>query len=176
MGIMRKMTSISTGGVVNYRNKDERANKYQKQTRNAARAQVAQNAAQLEMQRQQLAALDHGNVREEVRDMRAVKPIAPITPAQPVPVRQGPPPGWYPDQHDASMMRWFDGSEWTAFTQPRHKETGQEKLARVKAEQAAVNETRREKRTKEEDNLARIRAELAEEKARRKAERGRKTD
>ncbi|MGQ4617014.1 DUF2510 domain-containing protein [Nocardia sp. R7R-8] len=27
-----------------------------------------------------------------------------------------PPAGWYPDS--AGMMRWFDGSRWTEFTQP----------------------------------------------------------
>ena len=120
MGILRKMTSISTAGVVSYRNKDERAVKYQKQTRNAARAQVAQNAAQLEMQRQQLAAMDHGNVREEVRDMRAMQPMAPIMPPQPMP--QGPPPGWYPDQANQALVRWYDGVRWTEFTQHRQQQ------------------------------------------------------
>ncbi|UZJ26270.1 DUF2510 domain-containing protein [Rhodococcus antarcticus] len=118
MGIIRKTTSLGTLGLVNFRGKDERANNYAKQTRNAARAQVAQNAMQLELQRQQLAALDHGNVREEVRDMRQeFPPIAPIMPPQPIPV--GPPPGWYPDQHDQQLVRWFDGTQWTEFTQRR---------------------------------------------------------
>lgn len=117
MGIIRKATSLSTLGLVSYRGKAERANDYQKETRNAARAQVAQNAMQLEIQRQQLAALDHGNVREEVRDLQQFQPIAPIMPPQPVPV--GPPPGWYPDQQDQALVRWYDGTAWTGFTQPR---------------------------------------------------------
>jgi hypothetical protein len=29
------------------------------------------------------------------------------------------PRGWYPDQFDPSRVRWFDGVEWTQFTQPR---------------------------------------------------------
>lgn len=120
MGIMRKITSISTVGLVSYRGKAERAGRYSKQTRNAARAQVAQNAAQLEMQRQQLTAMDHGNVREEVRDTRAFAPVAPIMPPQPVPVVQGgPPPGWYPDVADAELVRWYDGVQWTDFTRSR---------------------------------------------------------
>ncbi len=28
-------------------------------------------------------------------------------------------PGWYPDQQDMNMMRYFDGRVWTAKTQPR---------------------------------------------------------
>jgi hypothetical protein len=42
---------------------------------------------------------------------------------QPV-ARQAPPassglsPGWYPDQQDPSLMRYYDGRVWTAQTQP----------------------------------------------------------
>ena len=107
MGFIRKVASVSTVGMINFRGKNERANKYAKQTRNAARVQVGQNAAQLELQRQQLAALDHGNVREEVRDIRY--------PQQP----QLPPAGWYPNPEDPAVVRWFDGTRWTDFTQPR---------------------------------------------------------
>ena len=106
MGLIRKSMSLSTLGMVNYRSKDERATRYAKQTRNAARAQVAQTAMMIENQRQQLAAADHANVREEVRDMRAVAPAAP-------------PAGFYSDPTDQSLLRWFDGAQWTAMTRPR---------------------------------------------------------
>ena len=43
MGLLRKTMSFSTAGLVPYRNKEERATKYAKQTRNAARALVAQH-------------------------------------------------------------------------------------------------------------------------------------
>ena len=99
MGIIRKATSLSTLGVVNYRNSKERTAKYTRQTRNAARAQVAQQAMALELQRQQLAALDHANVRE------ATKPST--TPA-----------GWYPDPGSPGYIRWFDGAQWTHHVQP----------------------------------------------------------
>ncbi|MBJ7451428.1 MAG: DUF2510 domain-containing protein [Blastococcus sp.] len=110
MGIIRKTMSFGTVGVVSYRSKSERAAKYAKQTRNAARAQVVQNGLMLETQRQMVNGIDHANVREEVRDMRA--PVAP-TPA-------APPAGFYSDpQGDASLLRWFDGSQWTDMTKPR---------------------------------------------------------
>ena len=47
----------------------------------------------------------------------------PVVEQQPV-MRQTPPatsgltPGWYPDQNDPSLMRYYDGRVWTAQTQP----------------------------------------------------------
>ena len=30
----------------------------------------------------------------------------------------GPAPGWYPDQNDPSLLRYFDGRIWTSATRP----------------------------------------------------------
>lgn len=55
---------------------------------------------------------------------RAQGPIERPVVEQPV-VRQQPiatsrlAPGWYPDQQDMNMMRYFDGRVWTAQTEPR---------------------------------------------------------
>ncbi|OMQ16787.1 hypothetical protein A7K94_0200210 [Modestobacter sp. VKM Ac-2676] len=108
MGLIRKSMSLTTGGIISYRNKDERVAKYTKQTRNAARAQVAQNAMVLENQRKQIDAADHSNVREEIRDMRATAP-APAA---------APPAGFYNDPEDPLVLRWFDGTQWTSMTKP----------------------------------------------------------
>jgi hypothetical protein len=29
-------------------------------------------------------------------------------------------PGWYPDQNDSNLMRYYDGRVWTSQTQPRN--------------------------------------------------------
>lgn len=92
MGLIRKMASVSTLGAVDFRSDRERTARYTKQTRNAVRAQTAQQAA-LEQQRRQAA-------------------------AQP-PHQAPPPPGWYQDPRDPSMMRWWDGATWTDAAQPR---------------------------------------------------------
>ncbi|WP_156689378.1 DUF2510 domain-containing protein [Mycobacterium sp. Marseille-P9652] len=54
----------------------------------------------------------------------AARPRESTVVEQPV-VRQAPPvatsglaPGWYPDQQDPSLMRYYDGRVWTAQTQP----------------------------------------------------------
>lgn len=38
---------------------------------------------------------------------------------EPVQVVQSNGAGWYPDQVDPSLMRWWDGSQWTSATLPR---------------------------------------------------------
>jgi hypothetical protein len=35
------------------------------------------------------------------------------------PTQVGPPPGWYQDQEDATMLRWWDGSTWSEVTQSK---------------------------------------------------------
>ena len=42
----------------------------------------------------------------------------PVVHQQPV-ATTGLAPGWYPDQQDMNMMRYFDGRVWTAQTEPR---------------------------------------------------------
>lgn len=56
---------------------------------------------------------------------RSAGPRSTTVVEQPQPVvRQAPPassglaPGWYPDQNDPSLMRYYDGRVWTAQTQP----------------------------------------------------------
>jgi Protein of unknown function (DUF2510) len=50
------------------------------------------------------------------REPRAY-PGPPVVP--PPPSSSGLAPGWYPDQHDRNLMRYFDGRAWTAQTEPR---------------------------------------------------------
>lgn len=33
------------------------------------------------------------------------------------------PQGWYPDQQNPKMARWFDGQQWTEHLQPRQEST-----------------------------------------------------
>jgi hypothetical protein len=39
---------------------------------------------------------------------------------QPIPVEEQPEiaPGWYTDNADATILRWWDGTQWTAHTTP----------------------------------------------------------
>lgn len=55
---------------------------------------------------------------------RAERPVErpiveqPVVQQQPV-ANSGLAPGWYPDQQDPSLTRYYDGRVWTAQTEPR---------------------------------------------------------
>ena len=111
MGIFRKMTSVGTMGIVSYRSNSERTAragkqtaKYSKQARNAARVQVAQNQALIELQRQQVAAAEYGNGVNQAILEQSMMP-ARVPPPQL-------PPGWYADPSDARALCWWDGVAW----------------------------------------------------------------
>jgi hypothetical protein len=46
-------------------------------------------------------------------------PIVQQPVVQQAPATSGLEPGWYPDQNDSNLTRYFDGREWTSKTQPR---------------------------------------------------------
>lgn len=104
MGLIRKATSISTLGLVKYRSDAEQSNRIAKQTRNAARAQVAQNQIMIANQRDQLEAQIQGNGYQIARDVAPVQPAAVPPPALPA--------GWYADPTDNRARCWWDGQQW----------------------------------------------------------------
>lgn len=48
------------------------------------------------------------------------QPVARQPVAQQPVATSGLAPGWYPDQNDQTLMRYFDGQVWTSRTQPRN--------------------------------------------------------
>lgn len=102
MGLFRKMTSLSTLGAVDFKSDKERTASYTK-----ASAKQAKEQTRL--------------MREQAEAARAAaRSVTPAPAAStPAPAPQLPPAGWYADQQDPSMDRWFDGTQWTDFTQRR---------------------------------------------------------
>jgi hypothetical protein len=105
VGLFRKMTSLSTLGAVDFKSDKERTSSYTKAAAKEAKEQTRLMRLQAAQEALRLRA------RQEAQS--APQPVAPM------PVPQLPPAGWYPDQDDSSLTRWFDGTEWTEFTQPR---------------------------------------------------------
>ena len=96
MGLIRKMTSVSTLGLVDYRSDKERTASYTKRSAREARKQTAIQTAQLEQ------------MRVNQLDASAAAP-------------SGPPPGWYQAPHDpAGVARWWDGACWGDQTQQQN--------------------------------------------------------
>jgi len=54
--------------------------------------------------------------RETYRERPVVQ--QPVVQPQPA-ATSGLAPGWYPDQGDATLVRYYDGRAWTSQTQPR---------------------------------------------------------
>lgn len=115
MGLIRKMTSISTLGVVSYRSKSERAAHVAKQTRNAARANIAQNQVLIDLQRQAL------EQERQAQMMRAAEVAAIQAAAERQEVErqiagrqelQAVPAGYYPDPTDSTYLTYWDGQMW----------------------------------------------------------------
>lgn len=96
VGLSRKIASISTAGLVNYRNDGERTAKYTRQTRNATRLAAIQNGKMLNNQERQITQAQVHFVEEQVA---AMPPGAP-------------PPGWYPNPADGTSPWWWDGVQW----------------------------------------------------------------
>lgn len=112
MGLTRKTMSICTLGLVPFRDRAERQARYARQTRNAARASVAMEAAQLQELRGIRDGIDHGNIREEVRDMRRDAPAG--TRWWDGTCVAG---SWLQRSDDpAGTLRWWDGTRWTEHT------------------------------------------------------------
>lgn len=100
MGLMRKALAVSSGGLISYRNTQERTAHFTKQTRNATRMLVAQNGVGLEVSRQQAHHIEQIAVHQAITPNMA-------------------PANWYPDPGVPGWQRWFDPQVgWTGFVRP----------------------------------------------------------
>ncbi len=112
MGLMRKMMSVSTMGAVDFRSDKERTAAYTKAAKKQAKEQTQLMRQQAAQQAAHMRAMEQA---QRAPHQAVQQPVAPAL----APAPQLPPAGWYPDQANASLLRWFDGTQWTGFTQPR---------------------------------------------------------
>lgn len=114
MGIIRKSMSMSTLGAVDFRSDKERTAAYTKGARKQAKKQTK---LMKDQGREQAKLMESQMEQQRLQSAALLAQSAPVLPA---PVRsQSQPTGWYPDQQNPSLVRWFDGAQWTEQTQPR---------------------------------------------------------
>lgn len=110
MGVIRKFLGLSTLGMVRYRGdreaivhvarkRAERGERHARQTEHDARI----DRANLKIEQ----------MRAENVARKASKAAAKAAKVVPDPVLPFLPAGWYPDQADPTLVRWFDGAIWT---------------------------------------------------------------
>lgn len=113
MGIFRKVTSMGTAGLVDFRSDKERTARYTKGSKKEAKKQTAIMQQQLRLQQ------------------RAANQPAPAqAPPQPVPFQPAPHPpasttaaGWHPDPTLRHELRWFDGLRWSNAVSDQGRQT-----------------------------------------------------
>jgi Protein of unknown function (DUF2510) len=114
MGLFRKMTSIGTLGAVDLHSDKER---------------IARNTAKMNRSvKSQTKVLRQQNrlIRDQASQPLAVLPAMPVVVAPPPSVTpQGPPAGWYQDAARPDMLRWYDGTAWSEFLQPKTESSGE---------------------------------------------------
>lgn len=98
MGVTRKLMSLSSLGLVDFRSDKERIARSTRRTDKAVRAQTK-------------------TVRAQQREAPAFPAVPPAAVA---PV--GPPPGWYEDARRPGMRRWWDGYRWTEHLAPTEEQ------------------------------------------------------
>ena len=118
MGIIRKVTSISTFGLVRFRTPIERTARFARQTRNAVQVNTLMNSLQnqqiIQAERDQLVmqraayvmdARRNAQMEEHERHQIALQ-------QQAVALQGAVPAGWYADPTDRRATCWWDGSRW----------------------------------------------------------------
>ncbi len=111
MGLLRKAASVNTMGLVKYRGDREAiVHVARKQAeRSEKKARAAEHDESMARARRQIEQMRAENVarKEAKAAARVPDPVLPFLPA-----------GWYPDQADPALVRWFDGAAWTDQTSP----------------------------------------------------------
>ena len=83
MGMTRKLMSVSTVGLIDFRSDKERIARYTRQTRNAQRVAVVQNARMLDNQRERMAQA-HVQVTGHDAGVPVYRDTPPRTPRRPI--------------------------------------------------------------------------------------------